>query len=289
MPEHLPNSKISRTTPETQANSVWTPPVGTLGELVRRARLRSEKLHEVGDASSKHATTSRRTSFRDALRRDTLSVIAEVKRSSPSKGSINPRIDAAGQAIAYERGGASAISVLTEPDQFGGSNDDLMNVGRAVSIPVLKKDFHVTASQLDEASGIGASAVLLILRAIHPSELLPLADRAHTLGLDVLYEVRDERELARALDVGAEIIGVNNRNLETLEIDPSTVSRIVPLIPDDCIAIAESGYHSRQDVELAALAGADAVLVGSSLSGSHDPESSVRSICGIPRRDRATL
>jgi indole-3-glycerol phosphate synthase len=286
VPEHLPNSKISRTTPETQANSQWTPPVGTLGELVRRARLRSEKLHEVSGASSTQSGTSRRNNFRDALKRETVSVIAEVKRSSPSKGSINPGIDAAAQAIAYERGGASAISVLTEPDQFGGSNDDLMNVARAVFIPVLKKDFHVTTAQLDEAAALGASSALLILRAIDPRELSRLAEKARELELEILYEVRDERELARALDVGAEIIGVNNRNLETLEIDPSTVARIVPLIPEHCVAIAESGYHSREDVENAALAGADAVLIGSSLSGSLDPESAVRRICGISRRSR---
>lgn len=286
MPEHLPNSYVSRTTPETQENSTWTPPVGTLGELVRRARLRSEKLHEVDGASSTRARTSPRSTFRDALKRDTVSVIAEVKRRSPSKGSINSEIDAAAQAAAYEKGGASAISVLTEPDQFAGSNDDLIAVARLVSIPVLKKDFHVTADQLDEAAALGASAALVIVRAIHPRELSSLAEKARTLGLEVLYEVRDERELARALAAGAEIIGVNNRNLETLEIDPSTVSRILPLIPGGCVAIAESGYHSRADVENAALAGADAVLVGSSLSASRDPESAVRNLCGIARRER---
>lgn len=287
MPEHLPNSYVSRTTPETQENSTWTPPVGTLGELVRRAKLRSEKLHEVNGASSTRALTSPRSAFRDALKRDTVCVIAEVKRSSPSKGSINAEINAAAQAAAYEKGGAAAISVLTEPDQFGGSNKDLIDVARVVSIPVLKKDFHVTTDQLDEAAALGVSAALIIVRAIHPRELSSLAEKARTLGLEVIYEVRDETELARALAVGAEIVGVNNRNLETLEIDPSTVSRIVPLIPDSCVAVAESGYHSRADVENAALAGADAVLVGSSLSGSRDAESAVRDLCGIARRERA--
>jgi indole-3-glycerol phosphate synthase len=214
-------------------------------------------------------------------------VIAEVKRRSPSKGAIRPDLDAVQQALAYQRGGASAISVLTEPARFGGSNQDLNQVIESTSLPVLKKDFHVAEVQLDEAKALGASAALIIVRAIEPSRLPVLAGKARDLNLEIIYEVRDEVELERALDAGAEIVGVNNRNLETLEVDPTTVGRIVPLIPDRCIAIAESGYRSRADIAFAARAGADAVLIGSSLSESADPEAAVRELAGVPRQQRS--
>lgn len=221
-----------------------------------------------------------------ALRQPTVSVLAEVKRRSPSKGVISAALSAPEQARSYLSGGASAVSILTEPLHFGGSADDLHEVRRDVNIAVLKKDFHVEPIQLLEARALGASAALLIARALAPEKLPEMMDAGRSLGLELLVEVRDEEELARALDAGATLIGVNNRDLETLVIDPATCDRIIPLIPAACLAIAESGVNSRADVERYARAGADAVLVGSSLSASGDPASSTRALTGVARRPR---
>jgi indole-3-glycerol phosphate synthase len=220
-----------------------------------------------------------------ALRRDTVAVIAEIKRRSPSKGPINPGIAAGDQALAYAAGGAAALSVLTEPTSFGGDNEDIASA-RVAELPILKKDFHVSEVQLVEAEALGASAALIIVRAIEPARLADLADAAREIDLELLFEVRDESELERALKVGARIIGVNNRNLETLIIDPETVSRILPLIPSSCIAIAESGYSTAADVQRAAQAGADAVLIGSALSASPDPSAAVTLLSSVPRQPR---
>lgn len=225
-------------------------------------------------------------SFSAALLRSEVAVIAEIKRSSPSKGSINPGIRAEAQAAAYREGGAAAISVLTEPTRFGGAISDVAAARKASALPILRKDFIVTESQLTAAHAWGASAALIIVRAIEPSRLRSLSEHAESIGLEILFEIRDERELANAIDAGARIVGVNNRNLETLEIDLDTVERILPLIPRDCIAVAESGYTSRQMVEKAGALGADAVLVGSSLSASADPASAVRNLTGIRKSSR---
>ncbi len=267
--------------------SAWSPPVGTLGMLVDAAHRRAAELvdRERELVSAAH-TAGSPPGFRDALDRATVAVVAEVKRSSPSKGAINPALDAAEQAAAYERGGAAAISVLTEPGHFGGSTTDLLNVRRAVGVPVLKKDFHVHPLQLLEAKALGASAALLIARALGPRELVSMADEARHLELEVLIEVRDEWELERALAVGANVIGINNRDLETLKIDPRTSERLLPSIPRSVIAIAESGMRTVADVADAGRCGADAVLIGSSLSASSDPESAVRALSAIPRSGR---
>ena len=221
-----------------------------------------------------------------ALRRDAVAVIAEIKRRSPSKGAINPGLDAAHQAMLYAAGDAAALSVLTEPTAFGGANEDIGRA-RAAKLPILKKDFHVSEVQLVEAQGLGASAALVIVRAMDPARLADMAQVAREIDLELLFEVRDESELERALRVGASMIGVNNRNLETLVIDPETVSRIVPLIPSTCIAIAESGYSTAADVERAAAAGADAVLIGSALSASANPSSAVALLSKVPRHQRS--
>jgi indole-3-glycerol phosphate synthase len=226
-------------------------------------------------------------SFRQALRRKDVAVIAEVKRSSPSKGSINPNLDPAALVRSYEAGGAAAISVLTEPTRFGGSNDDLIRAREVSSLPLLKKDFHIEPVQLFEAKAIGAAAALVIARAVAPDKLAELMRAGAGIGLQLLVEVRDERELELALSLGASIVGVNNRNLETLEIDPETSMRILPLVPLDVVAIAESGFSGATDIERVSAAGADAVLVGSELSRSSDPEAAVRSLTGIARRDGA--
>jgi indole-3-glycerol phosphate synthase len=210
-------------------------------------------------------------------------VVAEVKRSSPSKGVINRGLDLLKQVAAYEAGGAAAISILTEPAHFGGSNDDLSRARAGVRIPLLKKDFHVETIQILEAKSLGASAALVIARAVPPARLQELITAGDNVGIEILVEVRDEEELDLALTLGARLIGVNNRNLETLEIDPETCLRIVPLIPREIIAVAESGVRSRKDVELLGRAGANAVLVGTELSASKDPEAAVRSLTGVRR------
>lgn len=215
-----------------------------------------------------------------------MAVLAEVKRRSPSKGSIAPGLDAVEQAAAYKAGGAAGISILTEPAHFGGSMDDLAAVRPEVALPILKKDFHVDAIQLVEARVCGASAALLIARAMPPERLIELVDEGRALGLELLVEIRDEAELETAVRSGASMIGVNNRNLETLVIDPSTCDRLIPQIPAAVVAIAESGVQSRNDVDRYAALGADAVLVGSVLSASSDPARSVRELAGIARVGR---
>ena len=219
----------------------------------------------------------------EALRGPTVGVIAEIKRRSPSKGAINLDMTAVEQARAYERGGAAAISVLTEPAHFEGSVEDLISVRAAVAVPVLKKDFHVEPIQLLEARAIGASAALLIVRALSPDALRQMVDTARQLELEILVEVRDEAELARALDAGATMIGINNRNLETLVIDPATSERLLGLVPSSVLAVAESGVAGRGDVERAAQWGADAVLVGSVISAAMDPAAAVLALSGVKR------
>jgi indole-3-glycerol phosphate synthase len=222
-------------------------------------------------------------SFADALRRADVAVIAEVKRRSPSKGAIAPDLAADAQARRYVAGGAAALSILTEPERFGGDIADLDAARSAVPVPLLKKDFNVDPVQLLEAAAHGASAALLIARALPPATLAELARDARALGLEPLVEVRDEAELEAALAAEATVIGVNNRNLETLVIDPLTGDRMLPLIPARCVAIWESGVSTLDDVRRAAAAGADAVLVGSSVSAAADPSAAVRALTGVPR------
>jgi indole-3-glycerol phosphate synthase len=265
---------------------VWTPPGGTLGDLVERSEIRGNAIELKRDLASIAASRASTRKLSDALTRETVAVIAEIKRSSPTKGSINPAMDIVRQARLYEKGGAAAVSVLTEPERFGGSDDDVDRVMTASTLPILKKDFHVTPSQIAHAATLGVSAALVIVRAVSPMRLRELTMAGRDTGIEHLFEVRDEWELERALDNDGLIVGVNNRNLETLEIDSSTVSRILPLIPRECVAVAESGYTSREKVEIAAHAGADAVLVGSSLSASVDPARSVEEIASVRRHPR---
>ena len=270
-----------------QAFSVWSPPGGTLGGIVAEAGERARLLASgARDLERRAADAPAAPPFAAALRRDTVAVIAEVKRRSPSRGDIAPGLSAVDQALAYERGGAAAVSVLTEPKHFGGSLDDLAAVRARVALPLLRKDFIVDRLQLLEARAAGASAVLLIARALSPEMLMALADEARALALETLIEVRDPSELARALDAGADVIGINNRNLETLVIEESTSLRLLPLVPAERPAVAESGMRTREDVERVAAAGADAVLVGSSLSGVADPAGAVAALAAVPRIER---
>jgi indole-3-glycerol phosphate synthase len=272
-----------------QAHSLWTPPSGTLGAIVAEAEQRSEALARRG-AELERLAASRPPvrSLRAVLRGSTVALLTEVKRQSPSKGAIASGLDAVVQASAYAAGGAAALSILTEPKHFGGSVEDLRDVARQVPLPVLKKDFHVHPVQLVEARAEGASAALLIVRAITPERLSELMSCGRDLDLELLVEVRDESELELALSLGATMIGVNNRNLETLVIDPATAERLIPRIPGHVIAIAESGVSSLADVERYAAVGADAVLVGSSLSAAADPVAATRAFAGVPRVQRAS-
>ncbi len=224
--------------------------------------------------------------FAIALRHEFVSVIAEVKRASPSKGAIAAGLDAAEQAAAYAKGGARAISVLTEPTRFGGTLADLASVAQRVSVPAIRKDFLVHPVQLWEARVAGASAVLLIVRSLSDELLRELADTATEIGLETLVEVRDAAELDTALSIDARVIGVNNRNLETLVIDPANAPGLIPSIPADRIAVAESGMRIVADLKPAANAGADAVLVGSAISAAADPADSVRALSVVARRGR---
>ena len=286
--EHLPNSYVSRRSTEAQGFPHWIPPTGVLGALTDEAAARAATLKSsLGELRRNAEAAALQPSFATALRRADVAVIAEVKRSSPSRGAINPDLDLARQVRAYEAGGAAAISVLTEPTRFAGSNEDLAAARRSVDLPLLKKDFHVDAVQVLEARTLGASAALVIARAVPPKRLQEMMTAGADVGLEILVEVHDERELELALSLNSRLIGVNNRNLETLAIDPETSIRLLPLIPRDVVAIAESGVKSAADVKRFAAAGADAVLVGSELSGSGDPEPAVRALTGIERTGSA--
>jgi indole-3-glycerol phosphate synthase len=202
-------------------------------------------------------------------------VIAEVKRSSPSKGALAAIGDPAGLAIDYAAGGATVISVLTEQRRFGGSLDDLDAVRLAVDTPLLRKDFIVSTYQLWESRAHGADVVLLIVAALEQAALVSLHERAGSLGLTALVEVHDERELDRAVDAGAAVIGVNTRDLRTLEVDRTTFARLSPRIPDGVVRVAESGVRGPHDVLEYARHGADAVLVGESLVTGGSPRTAV--------------
>lgn len=193
------------------------------------------------------------------------SIIAEVKRASPSKGHLSSIPDPAELAALYEEGGAAMVSVLTEQRRFKGSLADLDAVRVAVDIPVLRKDFIVTSYQVHEARAHGADAVLLIVAALEQQALVSLAERIKSLGMTPLVETHSRLEALRALDAGAELIGVNARNLKTLDVDRRTVEEVIDVIPADVVAVAESGVRGPRDVLDYALVGADAVLVGEAL------------------------
>jgi indole-3-glycerol phosphate synthase len=218
-----------------------------------------------------------------------VSVIAEVKRRSPSKGDLAAIPDPAALARAYEAGGAAAVSVLTEGRRFGGSLEDLRAVRKQVAIPVLRKDFMVTTYQLWEARAAGADLVLLIVAALDQPTLERLHAEARGLGLTVLVEVHDPSEVERALAAGATLLGVNARNLKTLDVDPGAFARIAPSIPTDVVAVAESGIAGPDDVRTLTDAGADAVLVGEALVRGGDPRSAVAEMTAAgARADRPT-
>ncbi|HEX2774489.1 MAG TPA: indole-3-glycerol phosphate synthase TrpC [Micromonosporaceae bacterium] len=210
-----------------------------------------------------------------ALRRPGVGVIAEVKRASPSRGTLAEIPDPADLAGLYADGGARCISVLTESRWFGGSLDDLAAVRAAVDIPVLRKDFIVSSYQVHEARAYGADIVLLVVAALEQQVLSGLLDRIESLGMTALVEVHDEEEADRALEAGARVIGVNARNLRTLEVDRSVFERIAPGLPSRIVKVAESGVRGPHDLIRYASAGADAVLVGEGLVTQKSPREAV--------------
>ncbi len=225
--------------------------------------------------------------FFSALRpASTVGVIAEVKRRSPSAGDIATSLDPVAHAQAYVRGGAVAISVLTDEVHFGGSLEDLERVAHAVQVPVLRKDFILDELQLLEARAAGASAVLLIVRALSEPDLRKLSLRARYLGLGLLIEAHSERELELALEAQPTAVGINSRDLDTFTIDRDLAERLVSRVPYGIPAIAESGIETRDDVARFAAAGADLVLVGTSVAKSADPGAAVQALCGLPRQER---
>ena len=210
------------------------------------------------------------------LRSRPFSVIAEVKRASPSKGDLAPIADPASLARSYEQGGAAVISVLTERRRFGGSLADLDQVRAAVTVPVLRKDFMVEDYQVLEARAHGADIVLLIVASLDDARLRGLHELARGLGMTVLVEVHDESELDRALSLSPEVVGINARNLKTLEVDLATCHALLPLVPGGVVAIAESGISQASEVAELATRGAHAVLVGEALVRGADPAARVR-------------
>jgi indole-3-glycerol phosphate synthase len=214
------------------------------------------------------------------LKGDQVKVIAEVKRSSPSKGTLSAIADPAALAEQYESAGASVISVLTEERRFKGSLADLTSVRSRVSIPILRKDFMVDEYQFFEARAHGADVVLLIVAALAKSQLRDFYDLATELGMAALIEVHTADELERAMEITPRIIGVNSRNLKTLEVNPAAFADLIPQIPNKIIRVAESGISSRSDVEFAQSHGADAILVGEALVTSANPDLAMRALLG---------
>jgi indole-3-glycerol phosphate synthase len=209
------------------------------------------------------------------LRGQGVSVIAEVKRSSPSKGALAAIADPAALARDYEAGGAAVISVLTERRRFGGDLADLAAVRGSVDVPLLRKDFIVSSYQLWEARAYGADLALLIAAALEQQALVSLVERAVSIGLTPLVEVHTKDEVERAVAAGAKVIGVNARDLRTLKVDRDVFARLAPLVPKDIVKIAESGVRGPHDLLAYAASGADAVLVGESLVTGRDPRAAV--------------
>jgi indole-3-glycerol phosphate synthase len=222
--------------------------------------------------------------LRAALAGPGMAVVAEVKRRSPSRGPIRADLDPAALAAAYARGGAAAVSVLTEPDHFGGSPEDLRAARAAVELPVLRKDFVTLPYQVWETRAWGADAVLLIVAALPPAALAQLLAEAAAAGLDALVEVHTRAEAAAAAAAGATLVGVNARDLATLEVDPGRLAAVRDALPAGAVVVAESGIATHADVEAAAAVGADAVLVGESLVTADDPAAAVAGLLAARAR-----
>jgi len=238
---------------------------------------RYQRSIQVYEDAARNAPPNRE--FRRALGAEGISLIAEIKRRSPSKGELKGDLDPAALAASYERGGARALSVLTEPEFFAGSEHDLVRAREATGLPVLWKDFVLDRSQVVAACASGADAVLLIVRILGP-RLADLVDEARRWNLCPLVEIFDESDLDVALDANADVVGVNHRDLSTFEEDPTATKRLRPLVPEGVLVVAESAISTRSDVQSLEDIGVEAVLVGEALVTSADPEAKVRELLG---------
>ncbi len=254
-----------------------------LEQVVERTRAEVEARRQrvpAAELEARLGPARRGRPFSEALIAEGISLIAEMKRASPSKGPIRPEATVTDVVSAYQRAGASAVSVLTEPNWFGGSLDDLVEARGACDLPLLRKDFVVDEYQLLEARVAGADAALLIVAALARGRMEELMGTASDLGLDVLVEVHDEKEVETAVEAGAEVIGINNRDLHSLEVDLETTFELLADVPAGTVVVAESGITMNEDVERLERAGVDAILVGEALMRADDPVQAVRELLG---------
>ena len=252
-----------------------------LDELVgatRDAVARRRRERSLSDLAAEVETGREGRPFAEALYRPGTSVIAEHKRRSPSAGTIREGASCAELVSAYERGGAAAVSILTEEEHFGGSLADLREARAAIELPILRKDFTIDPYQLYETKIAGADAVLLVVGAMSASELAELHREAHALDLDAIVEIHDEEELERALDVDADVLGINNRDLTDFSVDIQRTFDLLSDVPAGKVVVSESGIHSREQIEELEQVGVDAVLVGEAVMRAPDPEAAVRAL-----------
>ena len=257
-------------------------PTGILAEIVENKRREVADLHPRAPIleAQAHERKVQPRAFAQALQTATPAIIAEVKKASPSRGVLQPNFHPAFIAHSYEEGGAACLSVLTDKDYFQGSLHDMEAAKAAVSIPVLRKDFTIDRIQVIEAAAHGADAILLIAAILATEELIALRELAASFGLASLVEVHDHDELAKAIDSGAEIIGVNNRDLQSFEVRLDTSLRLSYLMPSGVTRVSESGIHTHEDIELLQGAGFNAFLVGESLMRSPDAAAALRNLIG---------
>jgi len=278
-------SKVTRTLPETQASGrlpgILASIVATKERELVELRSRASKLEAAAGAAASPRD------FRAALTRaDRVALIAECKRRSPGAGAIRPDLDPVELSRAYAQAGAAAVSVLTDREYFGGSRDDLETVRSATPVPVLRKDFTIDPLHVIEARAMGADAVLLIVRILSDRALRELHAEASALGMSVLVEVHDAAELERAASMGADLIGINNRDLSTFRTDLRTTLELVERVPDGALVVSESGIRGPEDVARLGEAGVDAILVGEALLKSGDPEAAARAMASVTRTER---
>ena len=272
--------------PETQGSASLP---GILAAIVETKRTELAELStRAADIERSAESASPPRHFREALgRRESVSLIAECKRRSPGGGPIRPDLDPAALTWGYEQAGAAALSVLTDPTYFGASTDDLVDVKAATSIPVLRKDFTLDPLHVYEARAVGADALLLIVRILSEEMLDLLHREASALGMGVLVEVHDRWELERAVRLGADLIGINNRDLATFTTDVDTTVRLLDYVPDEVVIVSESGIRGPDDVRRLGDVGVDAVLVGETLLRAPDPGVAAAEMAAVPRQSRA--
>lgn len=254
---------------------------GVMDAKRRELSLLSDAERETLRDAALELRKQRRPRFRSELAARPTAIIAEFKRHSPSAGDIQAGADPVEAARLYEAGGAAAMSVLTEPEHFKGSLDDLRRIASSVALPLLRKDFMVDRHQVYEAAIAGAEAVLVIVAGLTDADALKLLDAAHNVHMDALVEVHTEEELRRASSLGATLIGVNNRNLKTLKVDLETSLRLAALAPANAMLVAESGLRTRADIERLQSAGYTAFLIGETLMRSGDPLTTLRELQGL--------